>query len=90
MGKRICIRCRARYSAAGNPASVELSDAAPFKIVNIVLSIPFYDYDMLDTVDEVLPDTKVVNPRATIFDNAGEIEIFVCVFLFFWWMASNN
>ncbi len=74
MGKRICIRCRARYSAAGNPESVELNDATtPFKIVNIVRRIPFYDYDMLDTVDEVLPDTKEVNPRATIFDNVGEI-----------------
>lgn len=90
MGKRICIRCRARYSAAGNPASVELSDAAPFKIVNIVRRIPFYDYDMLDTVDEVLPDTKVVNPRATIFDNAGEIENPTRELQVLWWMAPNN
>lgn len=90
MGKRICIRCRARYSAAGNPESVELSDAAPFKIVNIVRRIPFYDYDMLDTVDEVLPDTKEVNPRATIFDNVGEIANPTRELQVLWWMAPNN
>lgn len=90
MGKRICIRCRARYSAAGNPASVELNDATPFKIVNIVRRIPFYDYDMLDTVDEVLPDTKEVNPRATIFDNVGEIANPTRELQVLWWMAPNN
>lgn len=90
MGKRICIRCRVRYSAAGNPESVELSDAAPFKIVNIVRRIPFYDYDMLDTVDEVLPDTKEVNPRATIFDNVGEIATPTRELQVLWWMAPNN
>lgn len=90
MGKRICIRCRVRYSTAGNPESVELSDAAPFKIVNIVRRIPFYDYDMLDTVDEVLPETKEVNPRATIFDNVGEIANPTRELQVLWWMAPNN
>lgn len=90
MGKRICIRCRVRFSAAGNPESVELNDATPFKIVNIVRRIPFYDYDMLDTVDEVLPDTKEVNPRATIFDNVGEIANPTRELQVLWWMAPNN
>lgn len=90
MGKRICIRCRARYSAAGNPASVELNDATPFKIVNIVRRIPFYDYDMIDVVDEVLPDTKQVKAKATIFDNIGDIADPTRELQVLWWMAPNN
>lgn len=90
MGKRICIRCRARYSAAGNPASVELNDATPFKIVNIVRRIPFYDYDMIDVVDEVLPDTKQVRAKATIFDNIGDIADPTRELQVLWWMAPNN
>lgn len=90
MGKRICIRCRAKYSAAGNPASVELNDATPYKIVNIVRRIPFYDYDMIDLVDEVLPETKMVNPKATIFDNQGDIENPTRELQVLWWMAPNN
>ena len=90
MGKRICIRCRAKFSADGNPASVDLSDATPSRIVNIVRRIPFYDYDILDTVDEVLPDTKVVNPAATISDNVGEIANPTRELQVLWWMAPNN
>lgn len=90
MGKRICIRCRAKFSADGNPASVNLIDATPNRIVNIVRRIPFYDYDILDTVDEVLPDTKVVNPAATISDNVGEIANPTRELQVLWWMAPNN
>lgn len=90
MGKRICFRCRAKFSADGNPASVDLSDATPNRIVNIVRRIPFYDYDILDTVDEVLPDTKVVNPAATISDNVGEIANPTRELQVLWWMAPNN
>ena len=90
MGKRICIRCRAKFSADGNPASVDLSDATPNRIVNIVRRIPFYDYDILDTVDEVLPDTKVLNPAATISDNVGEIANPTRELQVLWWMAPNN
>lgn len=90
MGKRICIRCRAKFSADGNPASVDLSDATPNRIVNIVRRIPFYDYDILDTVEEVLPDTKVVNPAATISDNVGEIANPTRELQVLWWMAPNN
>lgn len=90
MGKRICIRCRAKFSADGNPASVDLSDATPNRIVNIVRRIPFYDYDILDTVDEVLPDTKVVKPAATISDNVGEIANPTRELQVLWWMAPNN
>lgn len=90
MGKRICIKCRAKFSADGNPASVDLSDATPNRIVNIVRRIPFYDYDILDTVDEVLPDTKVVNPAATISDNVGEIANPTRELQVLWWMAPNN
>ncbi len=59
MGKRICIRCRAKFSADGNPASVDLSDATPNRIVNIVRRIPFYDYDILDTVDVANPTREL-------------------------------
>ena len=90
MGKRICIRCRAKFSADGNPASVDLSDATPNRIVNIVRRIPFYDYDILDTVDEVLPDTKVVNPAATISDNVGEIANPTRELQVLWWMAPDR
>ena len=90
MGKRICIRCRAKFSADGNPASVDLSDATPNRIVNIVRRIPFYDYDILDTVDEVLPDTKVVNPAATISDTVGEIANPTREPQILWWLAPNN
>lgn len=90
MGKRISIRCRAKYSATGNPAAVELTDASPSKIVSVIRHIPFYDFDYLDAVDELLPSTESIKPKAYIFDNVGEIVNPTKELMVRWLMAPNN
>ena len=45
---------------------------------------------MIDIVDEVLPDTKQVKAKATIFDNIGEIADPTRELQVLWWMAPNN
>ena len=45
---------------------------------------------MIDIVDEVLPDTKQVKAKATIFDNIGDIADPTRELQVLWWMAPNN
>ena len=90
MGDQITLRCRAKYSATGNPSAVTLTDSAPFKIINIVRRVPSFDYDILDTVSSVDPGTKTINPTAYIYDNVGEIPNPTKELLPLWYMATNS
>ena len=51
MGEQITIRCRAKYSAAGNPSAVQLTDASPSKVITIARRVPPVDVEILDTID---------------------------------------
>lgn len=90
MGDRISIRCRAKYSATGNPSAVTLTDSAPFKTINIVRRIPSFDYDIQEAVSDIDPGTKSVLPVSYIYDNVGEIPNPTKELLPLWYMATNS
>lgn len=90
MGDKITIRCRAKYSATGNPSAVTLTDSAPFKTINVVRRIPSFDYDIQETVSDIDPGTKSILPVAYIYDNVGEIPNPTKELLPLWYMATNS
>lgn len=89
MGDKCSLRCRARYSASGNPAAVTLTDASPFKTVNIVRRIPSFDFDFLGVTDRIDPGTESVSPEAYIYDNQGKLPNPERDLLPLWYMGAN-
>lgn len=90
MGEQITIRCRAKYSAAGNPSAVQLSDSSPSKVITIARRIPPIDVEILDTVDNLQPGTRNFNPRAYIYDNVGELPNPTKDILPIWYFGTNS
>lgn len=90
MGEQITIRCRAKYSAAGNPSAVQLTDASPSKVITIARRIPPIDVEVLDAVDNLQPGTRNFNPRAYIYDNVGEIPNPTKDILPIWYFGTNS
>ena len=89
MGKKIVIRCRAKYSSSGNPASVPLKDSAPAKIVSIVRRIPKFEYDWADVPINLPGGQKTVLPRTIITDKTGVIPNPSAELLPIYYMATN-
>lgn len=90
MGEQITIRCRAKYSAAGNPSAVQLTDASPSKVITIARRIPPIDVEVLDAVDNLQPGTRNFSPRAYIYDNVGEIPNPAKDILPIWYFGTNS
>ncbi len=90
MGEQITIRCRAMYSAAGNPSAVQLTDASPSKVITIARRVPPVDVEILDTIDTLQPGTRNFNPRAYIYDNVGEIPNPTKDILPIWYFGTNS
>ena len=90
MGDQITIRCRAKYSAAGNPSAVQLTDASPSKVITIARRVPPVDVEILDTIDTLQPGTRNFNPRAYIYDNVGEIPNPTKDILPIWYFGTNS
>lgn len=90
MGEQITIRCRAKYSAAGNPSAVQLTDASPSKVITIARRVPPVDVEILDTIDTLQPGTRNFNPRAYIYDNVGEIPNPTKDILPIWYFGTNS
>lgn len=90
MGEQITIRCRAKYSAAGNPSAVRLTDASPSKVITIARRIPPIDVEVLDAVDNLQPGTRNFSPRAYIYDNVGEIPNPTKDILPIWYFGTNS
>lgn len=90
MGEQITIRCRAKYSAAGNPSAVQLTDASPSKVITIARRIPPIDVEVLDAVDNLQPGTRNFSPRAYIYDNVGEIPNPTKDILPIWYFGTNS
>lgn len=90
MGEQITIRCRAKYSAAGNPSAVQLADSSPSKVITIARRIPPIDVEILDTVDNLQPGTRNLTPRAYIYDNVGELPNPTKDILPIWYFGTNS
>ena len=90
MGEQITIRCRAKYSAAGNPSAVQITDTSPSKVITIARRVPPVDVEILDTIDTLQPGTRNFNPRAYIYDNVGEIPNPTKDILPIWYFGTNS
>jgi len=90
MGEQITIRCRAKYSAAGNPSAVQLSDSSPSKVITIARRIPPIDAEVLDAIDSLQPGTRNINPRAYLYDNVGELPNPTKDILPLWYLGTNS
>lgn len=89
MGERCSLRCRARYSATGNPSAVALTDANPTKVITFARRIPSFDYDYMGVTDNLPPGTTSIQPEAYIYDNAGKIPDAERNLLPLWYMGAN-
>lgn len=89
MGERCSLRCRARYSATGNPSAVALTDASPTKVITFARRIPSFDYDYMGVTDNLPPSTTSIQPEAYIYDNAGKIPDAERNLLPLWYMGAN-
>lgn len=89
MGERCSLRCRARYSATGNPSAVALTDASPAKVITFARRIPSFDYEYVGVTDNLAPDTESIKPEAYIYDNAGKIPNAERNLLPLWYMGAN-
>lgn len=89
MGEKCSLRCRARYSATGNPSAVALTDASPAKVITFARRIPSFDYEYVGVTDNLAPDTESIKPEAYIYDNAGKIPNAERYLMPFWYMGAN-
>jgi hypothetical protein len=90
MGAGVSIRCRARYSNAGAPATVELSEASPQCIINFVRRLPTLDYDIVN-VPENLPNGQMyIYPRVAVRDACGILTDPSAVLTPIWYAATNK
>lgn len=90
MGEQLTLRCRAKYSSAGNPSSVALTDATPFAAANIIRRIPSFDYDFGGVPYNLDAGTRSFSPEAYISDNVGIIANPTRELLPLWYMATNK
>lgn len=89
MGDRIVIRCRAKYSPSGNPASVTLRDTSPGKIISIVRRIPKFDADWTDVPLNLPGGQQQVYPSTVITDAIGILPDPTTDLLPLYYMATN-
>lgn len=90
MGEQVTLRCRAKYSTAGSPSSVALTDASPFAAVNIVRRLPDFDYDFGGVPYNLDAGTRSFSPTAYVSDNVGIIPNPDRELLPLWYMATNK
>lgn len=90
MGTDMYLRCRAKYSADGNPESVALTDASPQAVVSFVRRIPKYEFDFTGVPYNVPAGILSVAPTAIIRTTNGEIENAEKELLPLWYIATNK
>lgn len=90
MGEELCLRCRARYDAGGNPAGVTLTEASPCKIISFIRRIPRYEYDITGVPVNIPADVLAVAPVASIWDVNGAIPDPERELLPLWYIATNK
>lgn len=90
MGVELYLRCRAKYSIDGDPASVELTDNAPTKLVAFIRRIPKFEYDIGELPTNLPSGLLAIAPTAKIWNTNGMIENPERELLPLWYVATNS
>lgn len=90
MGSELYLRCRAKYSAEGDPSSVTLSDNAPTKLVAFIRRIPKFEYDIGELPTNLPSGLLAIAPTAKIWNTNGTIENPERELLPLWYVATNS
>lgn len=90
MGSEMHLRCRVKYSAAGNPGSVALTAASPQAEAVFVRRIPKYEFDITGVPYNVPAGILNVVPTATVRTTKGDITDPEKELLPLWYMATNK
>lgn len=90
MGDALIMRCRAKYSNTGNPASVVLTDSAPTKVFAFVRRIPKFEFDISGLPVNIPAGIVEVKPEAKVWNTNGPIDNFTKELLALWYLATNK
>ena len=90
MGTEMHLRCRAKYSADGEPDNVELTEASPAAEVAFIRRIPKYEFDITGVPYNIPAGLLTVAPTATIRTTNGEITDAEKELLPIWYIATNK
>lgn len=90
MGTELYMRCRAKYSNSGNPESVELSDASPYKLFAFVRRIPKFEFDIVGVPTNIPVGISEIKPEAKIWDTNGLVENPLKELIPIWYAATNK
>ncbi len=90
MGAELYLRCRAKYSAEGNPSSVQLSDNAPTKLVAFIRRIPKFEFDIGELPTNLPSGLLAIAPTAKIWNTNGTIDNPERELLPLWYVATNG
>lgn len=90
MGAELYLRCRAKYSAEGDPSSVQLSDNAPTKLVAFIRRIPKFEFDIGELPTNLPSGLLAIAPTAKIWNTNGTIDNPERELLPLWYVATNG
>lgn len=90
MGAEMHLRCRVKYSAAGDPGSVALTEASPQAMASFVRRIPKYDFDISGVPYNIPAGLIKIAPEAVIRTAHGVVENAEKELLPLWYMATNK
>lgn len=90
MGAEMFLRCRCRYSADGNPGSVQLDDSSPQAMVSFIRRIPKYEIEISGVPYNIPAGLLKIAPAAIIRTTNGEVSNAEKELLPLWYMATNK
>lgn len=90
MGTEMRLRCRCKYSAAGTPSAVALTDGSPQAEATFVRRIPKYEYEIADVPYNIPAGLLKIYPRAIIRTTNGELSNAETELLPLWYIATNK
>ena len=90
MGTEMRLRCRCKYSAAGTPSAVALTDGSPQAEATFVRRIPKYEDEIADAPYNIPAGLLKIYPRAIIRTTNGELSNAETELLPLWYIATNK
>lgn len=90
MGTELHVRCRCKYSADGNPASVGLTEGTPQAEAVFVRRIPRYEYDYTGVPYNIPSGLMELSPTAVVQTTKGDVPNFEAELLPLWYVATNK
>lgn len=90
MGSERHIRCRVKYSATGDPASVALNDATPMAEAVFIRRLPAYEFDLAGVPYNIPAGSREIAPTAIVQTNNSDVADFEKELLPLWYIATNK